>query len=49
MVIEPSEGVRSIMKNVRHETLQEQKREYPGDKLMSSPEIVTQKVLWNHK
>jgi hypothetical protein len=34
MVIEPSEGVRSIMKTVRVKALQEQ-REYPGDKLMS--------------
>jgi len=45
MVIEPSEGVRSIMKIVKLKTLQEQKREYPGDKLMSSTEIVTQKLV----
>jgi hypothetical protein len=43
MVIEPSEGVRGIMKNVRYETLQQQKRQYPGDKLSISTETVTLK------
>jgi hypothetical protein len=45
MVIEPSEGVRSIMKIVRLKTPQEQKWEYPRDKLMSSTEIVTTKIV----
>jgi hypothetical protein len=49
VVIETSEGVHIIMKTVRHKTLQEQKREYPGDKLMSSTERVTQQIVWNHK
>jgi len=49
MVTEPSEGFRSIMKTVRRKTLQEQKREYPWDKLMSSTETVTQQIVWNHR
>ena len=43
MVIEPSQGIRSILKNARYETLQEQKREYPGDKLKSSTQTVDQR------
>jgi len=49
MVIEQSEGRRSIMKTVRLKTLQEQKREYSGDKLMSLTETITQQTVWNHK
>jgi len=45
MVIEPSEGFRVIMKTVRLKILQEQKREYPGDKLMSLTEIITPKIV----
>jgi hypothetical protein len=45
MVIEPREGVHIILKTARLKALQEQKREYPGDKLMSSTEIVTSKIV----